>query len=623
MLKKLLAGVITAVLSLGVVVLVAGPASAHHNTIKVNVVCATDGGYKVTWSVTNSESDKTEKITQSNMPAVVPINTTFGFSETKQFVQIVSEPQNLELVLTGYWQATNYYSTDKGWLGKDSFPTGCIKVTAEATSSPSVCTGPNQYSAPSYTLKAVTGVIYTVDGATKAAGTYPAVNGTTVNIVASVTDPKYELVGTKSWSFEFKAPVDPCTVTVEPVAPDFKQQVCTGPGDHSLATYTIPAVTGVLYFVKIDGGAEQPISAGTHNIPDGVNTVEVIAKGDAANYYVITGGTKIYPVFTVNPAGLCLVEIIPLTPDPTQAVCDVVNHPGVVPSSTYTLLYVPHVVYLVSTDNVNFTPVTITGNTTYPVAPGTHIYVKATVDDPTKYQTSAFAWDHLFTDPGDCKPEVTPVAPDVSHQFCDDSDPTNPILVDGAILITAATNITYYIDGNLAVVGLNPVAPGAHTVTATFDTTKYKLAPGAQTSFPVTINPGECLPTEPLVTPAVASSQIGCFSSGSYTLSNDLNDPNAVIWTVNGTQVAPGKYTVSSAASLTMVATPNAPQYGFPAGVQTTWTVNFQKPSVCDLETLALTGQSPTGLLIVADLLVVAGLALFGVRAMRRRPEMA
>ncbi len=50
----------------------------------------------------------------------------------------------------------------------------------------------------------------------------------------------------------------------------------------------------------------------------------------------------------------------------------------------------------------------------------------------------------------------------------------------------------------------------------------------------MTINPGECLPTEPLVTPAAASTQIGCFSNGSYTLSNDLNDPAAVIWTVNG-----------------------------------------------------------------------------------------
>ena len=28
---------------------------------------------------------------------------------------------------------------------------------------------------------------------------------------------------------------------------------------HDLAYYTVTAVTGVLYYVKVDGGAEQPI----------------------------------------------------------------------------------------------------------------------------------------------------------------------------------------------------------------------------------------------------------------------------------------------------------------------------------------------------------------------------
>ncbi len=69
---------------------------------------------------------------------------------------------------------------------------------------------------------------------------------------------------------------------------------------------------------------------------------------------------------------------------------------------------------------------------------------------------------------------------------------------------------------------------------------------------------------------------------------------------------------------MNIVAAPNAPDYGFAHGVQTSWTVDFKKPTVCDVETLALTGQSPTGLLIAADLLVVAGLALFAVRAVRR-----
>jgi hypothetical protein len=389
----------------------------------------------------------------------------------------------------------------------------------------------------------------------------------------------------------------------------------------------VTPVTGVLYYVKIDGGAEQPVlTAGPHDIAEGVKTVQVIAKADAANYYVIEGGPKIYPVFTVNPAGHCLVELTPLDPQAKQATCDVVNHPGVVPQSTYTLIYVPHVVYLVSTDNVNFTPVTITGNTTYTVAPGAHIWVKAEADDPAKYQTKAWTWDQLFTDPGDCKGEVTPIDPKPTPQFCDDSDPDNPILVDGQIVLTPAANVTYYIDGNLATVGdanPNKVAPGPHTVTAVYDKTKFKLAAGAKDTFPIVIDPGKCLPTKGLVAPAVVSSQIGCFSSGSYTLTNTQNDPAAIVWTVNGTQVTQNKYTVSGGGTVNITATAKAPQYGMEPGVQTSWTINFKKPTVCDLETLALTGQSPTGLLIVADLFVVAGLALFAVRAMRRRTETA
>ena len=79
MLKKILAGAITAVLSLGVVALVASPASAHHNTINPTVTCATDGSYKVDWAVTNSESNKTEVITASSNTALVPVGTSFGF----------------------------------------------------------------------------------------------------------------------------------------------------------------------------------------------------------------------------------------------------------------------------------------------------------------------------------------------------------------------------------------------------------------------------------------------------------------------------------------------------------------------------------------------------------------
>lgn len=641
MLKKILAGLVTAVLSLGAVALLAGPASAHHTTISAKVTCATDGSYKVTWSVQNSESGKTAVITASSLPAVVPVGTTLGFSETKQFVQTVTDPQTIELVLTAFWDGDtsttrdDVYHQDSGKITKNSFPTGCIKVTPEATMSPSVCTGPNQYTDPTYTLKAVTGVVYTVNGSQKAAGTYPATNGTTVNITADVSDPKYKIEGTSSWSFTFAAPSPACTQEVTPVKPSVTQQQCTGPGDHTLATFTIPAITGVLYSVKFDGGAEQSVAPGTHDIPDGVLSVQFIAKADAANYYSFTGDQiVIYPAQAINPAGTCLQEVTPKKPSVSNDPCDVINAPGVVPPSTYTLYYVEHVVYEVSTDNVTFTPVSMSGDTTFTVAPGTHIFVRATVDDPSKFQAAPFAFDHQFVDRGDCKSIVTPVAPSWTNEYCDDSDPlldagpgasaSRPAasavrtVLPGTVTIYPADNVQYYLDGVPIAPGTYTVSPGDHVVTISFDASKFKLADGVTLPFTGTVLPGECLPTHPLLTPLVVSSQMGCFTNGSYTLSNDLKDADAVIWTVNGSQVAQGKYTVATAGTVQITATPNAPDYGFAPGVQTSWTVDFKRPAVCDTETLAFTGQSPTGLLVAADAFVVAGLAMFAMRSARR-----
>jgi hypothetical protein len=621
MLKKLLAGAITAVLSLGAVALIAGPASAHHNTVNVSVACAADGGgYTVKWTIKNSEGDKTEVIKESSMPAVVPLETSFGFGEEKSFFQDVDEPQNLSLTVKGYWASTNVYSTDGASLSKSSFPTGCTKVTANATSSPSVCDGPNHFTDPTYTLAAVTGVAYTVNGASTPAGTYDATNGTSIHIEASVTDSKYELTGTTVWDFTFSEPSPECTVKVVPVKPIVTQAVCSGPGAHDLAYYTITDVTGVLYFVKVDGGAEQPVSAGKHDIPDGTATIQVIAKGDAANYYVIEGGPVIFDVETINPAGLCLDLLIPLEPDPINDACDALA-PGVIPATTYTLFYVPHLIYMVSVNNGAPQDVILTQNTTFNVSPrDARIHVTVRVDDPSKYEVAPWSWTMVYFDFGDCKTKLTPVEPDATDQFCEDP---GKIQHQGTITIPATpAGVQYYLDGAPVAAGPYTVTPGLHQVTAdVIDPSTTKLDPAIVLPFTFDIKPGLCQP-DVLVVPAASSNQIGCFSSGSYTLSNNANDSNAIIWTVNGTQVAAGKYTVSNPGTVVIEAAANAPHYGLQPGAQTSWTVDFKKPTVCDLETLALTGQSPTGLLIVADLFVVTGLALFAVRAMRRRPEM-
>ncbi|HWH26460.1 MAG TPA: hypothetical protein VNT53_07425 [Pseudolysinimonas sp.] len=623
MLKKILAGAIATALSLGVVALVASPASAHHNTIAVDVSCATSGAYTVSWTVTNSESTKSEVITESSLPDVVPVGTTLGFSESRVFTQHLTEPKDLTLALTGYWAAGNVTTKASASIATAYFPTGCFHVTPQLSKKQAACTGPNTYSDPSYTLVANAGVLWYINGALTPAGTYTATIGQPITAEAKPSSSKYTLDGTTVWTnFVFQEPSDaPCMVVVDPVTPEFTQQICSGGGYDTPASFQIFATTGVIYTAKFDGVEDStPLEAGVYPVPAGVKTVQIIARGDTDNFYEIAGGSKVFDLWTVN-GGYCLTQVTPVTPEVTEPVC-VETKPGQVQPSTYTLSYVPHVIYLVSTDNVTFSPRPITENTTFIVQPGDHIWVRATVDDPSKYETPAFTWDHLFGDPGDCKVVVTPVKPEVTQEYCYDQDPTSPQTVKGTITIPTTTGVSYFIDGDEAEAGTHDAEAGEHIVTVQL-ADGYKLDPSVTLPFTLKIHPDPCLPTQPLVVPTVVSSQIGCFSAGSYTLSNDSASAGAVIWTVDGTQLAQGRYAVDKTSTVTVTAAPRSPDYGFAEDTQTSWTINFVKPTACDLETLAFTGGSPAGLIIAADLLLVAGLAAFAIRALRRRPQAA
>ncbi len=627
MLKKILAGLTTAVLALGVVALVASPASAHHNTISAAVVCSPTG-YTVTWTVVNSESDKSEEIKETSNPSLVPVGTTLANGETKTFVQTVSAPQNLTLTLKGFWAQTNVYSSNSGSIASGAFPTGCIETSPTVSKTQAQCDGPNSYSTPTYTIGG-TGVVWYINNVQTAAGTYNATVGVPIHAEAKPLDSRYKLTGQTVWDYTFQAPADPCVGKVVPVAPTFQQQICTKPGEHSLATYFIPTVTGVIYSVKVDG-VEKPATAGLNTIPEGVTTIQVIARGDADKFSEIEGGAKVYDVFTVLPAGACLTQVLPVKPSSVQAVCDTQANPGSVPDSTYTLTYVPHVIYQVSTDGAPAVDVVLTQTTTFVVPqPDSVIVVTARADDPTKYQTPAFSETLRFTDPGGCLRDLAYINPSVTQQFCDDSGLTgtagaqvgDAVTVPGSVTIPVTPNVAYFIDGSPAPAGDYTLTPGRHVVTIDYDETKYQLAPGVVLPFVIDIDGAPCLPTEPLVTPSAASSGMSCFSNGSITMSNDLRDPAAVIWTVNGASSKQGTFPVTKNGTVTVSAAANAPAYGFGEGTQTSWTFTFTRPAGCDLQTLALTGQSPMGLLLIADLLVVAGLALIGVRILRRNRD--
>ena len=237
----------------------------------------------------------------------------------------------------------------------------------------------------------------------------------------------------------------------------------------------------------------------------------------------------------------------------------------------------------------------------------------------------------IAADPSDCGSvggEVTPAAVPTG-QTCS-TDPENPGTVPGFITVSNVGTITYTItrDSDSSTYGYNAngksvaLEPGAYTVHPEAKSGST-LSSTADIHVTVTAFDGKCqLSTDALATPQVAKDP-GCSAHGSYTLSNSLNDPAAIIWTVNGFPAADGPHTVNGPATLTVHAAANAPTFGLTGGAQTDWTLTFADPSSCgDLKTLALTGTDDgTPLLAASALLMLLGVALMrsGLR-IRRRP---
>lgn len=111
-------------------------------------------------------------------------------------------------------------------------------VVAQAPTRVDVCGRQND----TYTIPAVTGVIYKIGGVVTAAGTY-ATTANTVTVTAEAA-PGYALTGKTSWPLSFTNN-NPCPVVVTPTAPTMND-VCGALND----TYTIPAQTGVRYYVN-------------------------------------------------------------------------------------------------------------------------------------------------------------------------------------------------------------------------------------------------------------------------------------------------------------------------------------------------------------------------------------
>ncbi len=312
--RKLIAGVATLALALGMVAVTATSASAHHNTITATVSCTTDYKYQIDWSVTNSESNKTETITASNRTAAVSVGSTLGLSETKIFPEIVTDPINATLTLTGKWTlpgTTDVTTTNSGSVTKGSFPdcdpqhvpvtlchatppaTGANGWVAITVDDDAVVTGPghNSHDAdiiPAFMYWAKVSGVWTQLS-------YPGKNLGTV--FSGFTGAQIAAAG--------------CAPTVTAAAPTFTPAVCTAAGVAGDGSYTIPATVGVQYSVRLNGsGPYSDVSAGTVSVPIGTS-IQVKAVGLPS--WVSLTGTHEWSYTWVSP-GDCIVTVAPVAP---------------------------------------------------------------------------------------------------------------------------------------------------------------------------------------------------------------------------------------------------------------------------------------------------------------------
>jgi uncharacterized repeat protein (TIGR01451 family) len=144
---------------------------------------------------------------------------------------------------------------------------------------------------PTYTVNAVTGVIYKVAGVVQT-GTNNGVAGTTMVLdVVADTANGYVLAGASPTSFNMVFAAAPnCAVPLTPastVAPTVTQSQCSN-GAATTPSYTVPTTTGVVY-TPATGGTATPGS-----------TVTVTAA--AAPGYILSGPVSFPLVFAAAPA---------------------------------------------------------------------------------------------------------------------------------------------------------------------------------------------------------------------------------------------------------------------------------------------------------------------------------
>ncbi len=447
MFKKLLAGASTLVLALAMVAVSATSASAWHNTISPVVSCTDNHQYQVTWSVTNSETEL-ETITASSDPALVPVGTTLGDHETKQFFETFAAPTAKTLTLSTMWtnEETN---TNSGSLTKNDFP-DCTPQHVPVA----IC----HATPPDTAANGWNSIIIDDDAIVKeghtghAADIIPAfsyweqVDG----VWTELFFPGQNL-GTDFSGISGSQILDAgCTWSVTPTAPTFTPAQCTGPGLVGDGSYTIPSQAGVQYSVKIGDGAYNVVGAGTY--PAAVGTVIHVKAAGVPSWVILVGTT--YWNYTVPSPGDCLVLATPVAPTVTVITACGTDGSIVLPETT-------GVIYTLTVGDG------IQGAYTVTATPAFGYYFDG------EQQSVEFSGNLGM------KTICVTASASASPQVC-----TSTGFHDGSISVLVTTGVAYFIDGVLVTSATTLVGAGNHVVTAVADP-GYTLT--SSTSFSLTV----------------------------------------------------------------------------------------------------------------------------------------
>lgn len=532
---------------------------------------------------------------------------------------------------SGLWEvtavpATNYYF-EGPQVVKFAGDLGAHTICAEARMpdiTPAVCNPTTGAVTSAFVIiPKIDGFTYRIDGDSYEAGTKVEL-GAGPHVATAQTVAGYTNTGESKWNLEV-ANVADCDDPVEYVAPIITPEICDAPtGDVKGASVLFEETLHLTYFLD---GTEVVFPAGetTVSLPVTVGAHTITAKTDVGYYIKGTAQLteKDYPVTVETPA-TCDDPVKYLEPKVTPETCDAVV--GGIKDGVVAFERVPsHLDYVfngvtVDADHLVFT--LPAGTYDLEVTAGTGYYIKGAGTTAT--------YPITIGDPGKDCDEITviPLDPFPTHEECVAGSLTGE-KTQGAITIVKAAHVTWEISNDLDGVkhavdtsgaGPNfvfPLPAGKYHVWATPDTGYLIATPH---SFPLAIHepelPCSLVDHAELPTSASWTNQV-CATGGLVNPTITVVPVDGATYFIDGkpvtqttTTVQPGTHLLTAAADDPVNNT--VTQSSWPPLVLTA------SVAVCgDLTTLALTGGTPWGWLILAVLLLQAGFVLVAIRFVR------